>query len=287
MSNISIITTDFDINGNLLNAIDMQNYFQCDMYVLLGLDNFVRRYIDIRKVCNRNFRVLPFKGNVKNEVIIVDYKTFLYILIHRLDVKCDKLIVMDCIELTLHQRHVVENRMFLIKGMSPPDVSLMSQMVFPDTEIQFLMPECNHRNFAHNFKCDVFHKKINFGIIEYPLSKNDGFIYRIDPNIKEKPLSNLFPDSIGLEVGDDILSHHNFIYHRRSHLSFIEQLGRIVFEMVYGERKVWVSENLLDFDDGLTEHLKLLGATINNNELVINGIEDMNMLNYDYMCKYL
>ena len=282
---ISIATTDFHINGNLLNAIDMQNYFGCDLYILKYEKNFIRKYLEMRKTIYRKMIAKPY-SDIQCEILIVDYKTFMYMLMNNFDITCDKLIVLDCLELSLHQQLKVDNRMFLVHGKYIPDIELMSDVVFPNTEIQFLMPKVNYDKWEYKFKADIFYKKINFNSMNIPAVKNNDFVYRED-RMDNSALLEKYPMAKPATFGNSLYESRNFIYSRRSHLSYIEQFGRILFELYYFGRNVYTFSDIFNKRDGLTEHLQLLNSYLINDELKIPDIETMNMNNYNYMEKYI
>ncbi len=286
---ISVATVDFTINGNLLNAVDTQNYFDCDLFILKPVYDFVKDYMKLRGTIYRKLSALPFKDKITSDILIVDYKAFLYILIHKLDIKCEKLIVMDCLELSLHQQLKTDSEFFCILGQSPPDIELMCSLLFPKTEIQFLMPKVNHDKWNHPFfKADVFHKKINFDIMGIPEIKNNDFVFREDHNTINEFLIQSYPSAKSITFGKELYESRNFIYSRRTHLSYIEQFGRILFELYYFGRSVWmISDNALENHDGLSEYLQNLGASMEHCKLYIPCIDDMDMNNYNYMEKYL
>jgi len=275
---MKIITFDMSINGNMLNAVDMQNYFGCDLIVL---EQKPIRYFNVSKGIYRPFRCFITNKIPDDDVFIIDYKAFLYILENSVSFGCDKMIVMDCLELTLQQLDMTYHKYY--KKIS--NMECLFEGLFPKTEIQFLMPKNNFDIFDLGFPCDVFHKKINFDIMNFPSFMDDNFVYR--PDVDNSVLLSCYSEANECDLGKDLFKSKNFIYQRRSTLGFIEQFGRMVFELYYTNRDIWTVGDIFDGNDGLTEHLRLLDASVIDSKLYIPNIEDINMNNYNYMDKYL
>jgi hypothetical protein len=278
---MKIITLDMSINGNMVNAVDMQNYFGCDMVVLEQDPILHQKYFEVRLGLRRPVKYSVFTKSLDDDVLIMDYKTFLYALNERVPINCDKIIIMDCLELSLQQLGITDHEYY----QERPDIEGLVAELYPKTELQFLMPKFNYERFDLPFPCDSFHKKINFNIMDFPVPRNDDYVFRGD--VDNSVLLAQYPQAIECKIGKRLYKAGNFVYNRRSTLANIEQFGRIIFELYHEDHAIWTVGDIFDTEDGLSEHLRLLGASVNDGKLFIPSIEDLNMNDYKYLDKYL
>jgi hypothetical protein len=283
---IGIYHHRIDINGSFLNCIDLSEYLKCDIYVsrynlkkVIKLKNRIYR--------QHNQKILKL-DNDRFDILICDYSAFLYILNYNIKINTEKLIVMDSLFLSLHQKGVTKDDYFynLFKELTIEDLPNKIDEVLPNTELHFLMPKYNYDKWLYKkrYKTDVFYKKINFDIMNFPDISNNGYIFREDyNNTYYKNIYDKYPNAQKTDIDRLIYETENYIYYRRKYLSSIEQFGRLIFELYYTNHNIYLIDDIFKIHDSLYEYLYLVNSYIDNNKLIINDIDILNMNNYNYI----
>ena len=278
MKEIVFLTHQMGLQGSYLNHLDLQQHlkdnegykikFYCEnVKKLFGVVDESRRAYTFLKGEPKVMR----KEIVEPNVVITDFKTLLMAQQLGLWIICNKLLVMDSIELTYHLKDMKHARFYYNADI---DKALKR---FYTNETVFLMPPNNveifNRKHPH-LNGQPFFKIINTDMLKTLECENrSGYFFRWDDS---KEYQRLVRDKFGddgvnyepdwkLKMGrkiplkynevNHIFDYKRLVYRRRKYLEFQEQFGRLIFEYILLGKSVHFMDEPFT-DDGLTDYLK-------------------------------
>lgn len=274
---ITFVVHHMGVQGSFINHLDLQQYLKdVEGYKIKFYCENVKRLFEVIKNSRRTYTFE--KGEVKIlkrdivdfNTVITDFKTLINLYKLKINVICDKLIVMDTIELSYHLKGMKNARFYY-------DVDLYTILrgIYYN-QVVFLMPPNNVRLFTQRYpdlNAQPFFKHININVLDTIQYENrDGYFYRwdvgdVDNQIKETFGNNCFSfpptwttNTLGKKVPmvyhehKHIFDYKNLIYRRRAYLSYEEQFGRLIFEYILLGKTVYFL-NEKHTEDGLTDYL--------------------------------
>jgi len=307
MDKIIFITHHMGTQGSFLNHLDLQQYLKdVEGYEIKFYCENVKRLFDVIKTSKREYKFK--KGEIKilknedivefGETIITDFKTLINLKNRKINIICEKLLIMDCIELTYHLKEIKNARFYY-----DVDIRDLIRHAYAK-EVIFLMPPNNcllfHKKYPE-LTCLRFFKHINVDVLNTIKYKNlDGYFYRWDveendDRIKKEFGSECFSypptwttNALGSKVplkyneADHIFNYKNLIYRRRSYLAYEEQFGRLIFEYILLGKTVYFL-NEKHTEDGLSDYLKHFDIKFNGNKIITTKEElEKRMRSYEF-----
>ena len=185
MKRVVFITHQKGTQGSNLNHLDCQQYLKDhESYEVKFYCENIKKLYEIIKNTRRSYifdkdevETLE-KEIVEPDLVITDFKTL--IMAEQLDmwVICNKLLIMDSIELTYHLKDMKNARFF-------HNVDIRKALKrFYTKETMFLMPPNNYKIFKKQYpdlEAKVFFKNINVDMINTLKFENrDGYFFRWD-----------------------------------------------------------------------------------------------------------
>lgn len=302
---ITFVVHHMGTQGSFLNHLDLQQYLKdVEGHEVRFYCENIKRLFEVIKTSRRNytFKVGEIKI-LKQEIVelgtvITDFKTL--ITLHRLKINliCEKLLVMDTIELSYHLKGMTYARFYY-----DVDIYSLFRRVYYN-EVSFLMPDNNVRLFKELYPgltAVPFFKHINIDILNTIQCENrEGYFYRwdddsIDKQIKDEYGNDCFsfpPSWTKNRLGnfvplvynekDHIFDYKNLIYRRRKYLEYEEQFGRLIFEYILLGKTVYFL-NEKHTEDGLTDYLNHFHINFDGDRITTTKEElTQRMASYDY-----
>jgi len=267
--------------GSYLNHLDLQQYLKdVEGYSIKFYCSNVKHLFNVIKNSRRKYTFK--KGEIKflkhnnyifdmDATVITDFKTLMTLRNIRANIICNKLLVMDSIELSYNLKGMKDARFY-----KHTDIRTHLRRIYTNETI-FLMPPNNIKLFREKYpdlECHPFFKHINIDMLNTISFENrDGYFYRWDTEDNDDEIFKEFgPDCFsfpptwtrndsGAKVplkyneADNIFDYKNLIYRRRSYLAYEEQFGRLIFEYILLGKTVYFL-NEKHTEDGLTDYLK-------------------------------
>ena len=276
---ITFIVHHMGVQGSYLNHLDMRQYLKDDEghQVQFYCEN-VKRLFEVIKKSRRNYtfekgEVKLLRGDVVDyDTVITDFKTLISLREKKINVICEKLIVMDTIELTYHLKGMTNARFYY-----DVDIRDLLRGIY-SSEVVFLMPDTNAKLFSKVYpdltdSCKPFYKHININVLNtIECGNKDGYFYRWDTDEDDSDIIKQFGDKCvsfpptwttnkkGVKVplkyneSDHLFDYKNLVYRRRKYLAYEEQFGRLIFEYILLGKTVYFA-NETHTEDGLTDYL--------------------------------
>ena len=290
--------------GSYINHLDLQQYLKDNEgYKVKFYCENVKRLFEVMKESRRSYYFKPGevkvlrKEIVEPEVVVTDFKTLITARELGIWIICNKLLIMDTIELTYHLKDMKNARFYY-------DVDIYDSLRnFYTKETIFLMPPCNKKIFEKKYPdldSRIFFKSINIDMLNtINFRRRDGYFYRWDDS---KDYSKLVEEEMGapghkyepewkLKKGmkiplkynepDHIFDYHLLVYRRRKYLEYQEQFGRLIFEYILLGKKVYFIGDIYT-DDGLTDYLRHYEIEFEDNGIVTTKEELQEKMNYKY-----
>jgi hypothetical protein len=277
---IIFITYHMGTQGSYLNHLDLQQYlkdieghsikFYCSnvKHLFNVIENSRRKYTFEKgeiKILKHNNDIFDIDATV-----ITDFKTLITLRNLEVNIICNKILIMDSIELSYNLKGMKDARFY-----TSTNVSTHLRGIYANKTI-FLMPPNNIKLFSKKYpdlNCRPFFKHINIDVlntIEY--ENRDGYFYRWDVENNDKEIKEKFgndcysfpptwtTNKAGAKVplnyteSKHLFDYKNLIYRRRSYLAYEEQFGRLIFEYILLGKTVYFL-NEKHTEDGLTDYL--------------------------------
>jgi len=223
---ISIVSTNFRMSGSYINHLDMQQFLSSYYDVNYYYDDRETPLWEMLLKTKRRYQIqnpIKLKKNIEDDIIITDFRGLYVLTKEGYNLKCNRLIVLDCAELTYHLKNMIEAPNWLFWLDISYNEPLYNYIDFSYNSIEFLMPPSNHKIFRKKYpelKSTVFFKKINIDVMRDDYFKRD------------------------IEYG------------RRPEVLWHEQMGRRVFEcLVMGGKVKFINDPFM-IEDGLFDYLK-------------------------------
>jgi len=269
MKKISIISNHRGMNGSVIGLLDFQQYLHdYEKYNIKFLCNKV--HIN-RNIVKQSYRKYSFNDidtikeiNYIKHCIVTDFKSLVTTFIDGKRIIADKGIVLDNLELTLFLNER-EGAMFY------PNINMYDCLNFHRfKEIIFLMPPSNKVIWDKKYSdlsSYVFYKKINTNMLKNIDYKNNGKIFFRSHNFYNLPdigylnisefIRDKYPNSIELSIVNDynIFDFSGYIYNKKPEVSYYEQFGRLIFEFILLNKKIYWFDNPYEWNDGLKDYL--------------------------------
>jgi hypothetical protein len=249
-------------------------------------------------VMNNSRRKYTFKkGEIKklrkdlfdvDSTVITDYKTLISLRNMKVNIICNKILIMDCVELSYHLKGMKNARFY-----NHVDIRSHLRGIYANKTV-FLMPPNNIKLFREKYpdlEGQTFFKHINIDMLNTIECENrDGYFYRWNIDIDDDEIKKEFgPDcysfpptwttnAAGVRVplkyneSDHLFDYKNLIYRRRSYLSYEEQFGRLIFEYILLGKTVYFL-NEKHTDDGLTDYLNHFDIHFQGNKITTSKEE--------------
>ena len=209
--------------------------------------------------------------------VITDFKTLVKLFSNNINVVCNKFLIMDNNELSYHLNNV-RSAKFFHKNLNINRLIKCHRY----KEILFLLPPSNVKNFSKlypDIPYKIFFKKINWDMLkEIPINNTDRLYWRFDDIDMLEEMENKYGNKLKTydEYDEiDLWDNKGMIYYRRKHLSYYEQLGRLIFEFIMLGKEVHFLKNPYEVKDGLSDYLKYYEIKFNKDYKVISSAQDL------------
>jgi len=258
---LAIVSNHNGIHGAIINLLDLQEFL-----TELGFD--VVFYHPDKKELNRVILLsrrpykLHFKQltDINEEIVITDFKS----LITGPQIKCDKLIVFDTVELSFHLFNLDNDLYFKNDNLSLYNLNQAIHQAI------FIMPKVDIEPFQKKYsdlKIFEFYKPVNVKLLkQIKLEDKSGYIVRWDiSNKPEQIVKESKEKTVFFNQSNKLFEYNNFfyegmIYYKRKFNSYFEQFGRLVFELLLLNKKIIWYDNPYEYNDGLKNYLEHYGT---------------------------
>lgn len=244
------------INGRQLNYLDYSQH--CNKYdevqnLLLVEDklgnNIFQNYFmhpsinKLRKV-RSSYRVIrpDYFENPESEILVTDFTVLYTLLAYDIELCYKHIVVTDCLELTLFMRDLEIPSG--IEHMFHDREEIMAKLI--GLPLVFLATDYNKKDIEDNgFKFVRYYRKINFDLFDHKflrsLPKSDelvfyySYINEYDPDFSNylKEINAECPDIKMTTDFMDVFKHKHILYAPKPYVGYIEQFGRMFFELEY------------------------------------------------------
>jgi len=197
-------------------------------------DNELRNY-----TFNYKFKTLN-NFFINSDILLCDFAMLSLLIQNNLPInKYKKIFIFDCLELTVYFRNVK-----IPNGISR---NILNRKIIKDfldmntNKLVFLVTPYNF-NDVNGFNYIEYYKKINFNLFKDELCKkqyNDELIYYYSCNNEEFDdhflikLYSKYDNLVITKKYSDLFYYKNVLYTAKPYVGFIEQFGRMIFEMRY------------------------------------------------------
>lgn len=231
-------------DGRQLNFIDYSQYFPFKSKLLISPDTFKQnKYLsfpstDLRNIekCKYQFILPHYFDNPENKTLLCDFVTLLLLIEKNIPLKYEQIYILDCFELTIFFRDI-EIPHILDKWSNIFNFKEFYLEKMYELPLTFLITDYNKDDLS-NFNYEIYYKKINFDIIKTNIIKSerkDGLIYYYSKNNADEEflekIKNKYSNIIITDNYQDIFSYQNILYTPKPYVKYIEQFGRMVFEL--------------------------------------------------------
>jgi len=304
---IVFLTHQLGVQGSFLNHLDLQQYLKDqEGYKIRFYCINVKELFSVVKSSRRSYTFE--KGEIKilkkeilePEVVITDFKSLIKMGELNKWIICNKLIVMDSIELTYHLKDMKKARFYY-------DIDLYKALKkFYTKEVVFLMPPNNCKIFNKKYpdlNAKTFFKLINVNMLETLKFENrPGYFFRWDDH---KTYQTIVRDKFGehgvnyepewkLKNGNKIPIKYNevnhifdyqcLVYRRRKYLEYQEQFGRLIFEYILLGKTVYFDSDPFT-DDGLTDYLRYFDIKFDSSNKILTTKNELRNRMIEYTNK--
>jgi len=120
----------------------------------------------------------------------------------------------------------------------------------------------------NDLKSYVFYKKIHLNLLRKIKTFNNGKLffrsfnfYNVSDVVDYVDISNVikekYPNSVELSVNEnkDIFNFDGYIYNKKPEVYYYEQFGRLIFEYILLNKKIYWFDNPYEYNDGLKDYL--------------------------------
>lgn len=244
------------INGRQLNYLDYSQH--CNQYpevqnLLLVEDKlsvetfqnfFMHPSINKLRKIRSNYRTInpEYFDNPDSEILVTDFAVLYTLLAQDIELRYKHIVCMDCLELTLFMRDLEIPSG--IEHMFHDREEIMAKLI--GLPITFLATDYNKKDIEDNgFKFVRYYRKINFSLFDYEflrsIAVDDNLIFYYSYINEYDPGFNDYLKEINLQCPDimltsnymDIFKHRHILYAPKPYVGYIEQFGRMFFEMEY------------------------------------------------------
>ncbi len=272
----SIICGHTGIHGSLLNLLDLQDHLireghEVDFYCLdvpmlkLNMAKTHRTYRvgNLKWLYLRKHHRYPVTERVmiRADNILTDFKTLINL---KIPIVGTYTWVFDSAELSYH-----------LEGINidfyPKDIGdLMDIVAKHQTYFNFLMPPVNLKKFQTKYpklySYEHF-KKINMEPLKtIDTGMNGEFFYRADEysdfprdDYTMPPIEREFPTVTRLKDMTDMFKYNGLIYYRRGDRAYWEQFGRLIWEFILLDKRVYFYDLPSEAKDGLNDYVNHYG----------------------------
>ncbi len=241
---ISIVSTNFRMSGSYINHLDTYDFLRDLGVKYYYMDNGELPLWEMLLKTGRNYNLQnPIKigKTIEDDIIITDFRGIIVLNHENVKLSCERLIVMDCMELTFHLNRFydVVNWFFWFDEFTyeTPIYRYLNNIKFND--IKFLMPPSNYSKFCEMYfdlYPTIFFKKINVPVL-----------------LKHRNIEYFDRDT--------------FVYERKKEKRWHDQFGRTIFEFIILGKKVVFKNNPFMVDDGVSDYLKYYKIEFEGNKV--------------------
>jgi len=294
MKQITILSHHLGLQGSYLNILDLNNYIQTKEKCKVLF--YCKEYKDLYNVTRNSKRIhifneLKLLKDYKpdlNAIVFTDFKTLIHLFKLNINIVCNKLFIMDNNEISFHLNDI-KSAKFYHKNLN------INRLIKPHSynDIQFLIPPSNAKKMSERYPkipWTIFFKRINWNLLkQIPINQKDRLYWRFDDIDMLEEMEKKYGDNLKTydEYDEiDLWDNKGMIYYRRKHLSYYEQLGRLVFEFIMLGKEVHFLKDPFEKEDGLSDYIKHYNIQFDKNYKVITPanelIERMEM-KYDFL----
>jgi len=274
----SIICGHTGIHGSLLNLLDLQDHLireghEVDFYCIdvpMLKDNIAkthRSYLvgNLKWIyLNKSVHGFPVSERIwikTDDTVLTDFKTFINL---KIPIVARHTKVFDSAELSYH-----------LEGINidfyPEDIGDIKKIVDKHTTyVEFLMPPVNLLKFREKYPeliGNEYFKKINMEPLKtIDTDMNGKFFYRADEysdfprdNYTLPPIEREFPTVTKLKDMTNMFKYNGFIYYRRGDRAHWEQFGRLIWEFILLDKRVYFYDLPSEAKDGLNDYVNHYG----------------------------
>jgi len=248
-------------NGRQLNFLDYGQYFNKyhsnvtniliyeydDKFTEEMIFFFKNNSISLLRNIDKTFlklKDISYFNNPTSDILICDFAIFSLLVSNNIPIEqYKKIFIFDCLELTFF----FNNQNTSFNTFSQIDQNKVRIFINKYKSIlKFLITDYNIPTFIkENIPYIRYYKKINFEIFNKEFIKNksriDGLIYyyaRQNEETQEfesfiKSIKSKYPDIILTNEFMDIWQYKNILYTPKPYVNYIEQFGRMYFELTY------------------------------------------------------
>jgi hypothetical protein len=267
---IFILSNHRFLNGSSVNLLDFQQY-------LKDVEGYNVTYICDEKIINRDLIKLTHRNynfdrldNIKDVTLIkgcliTDFKTLCSSFINKKRIVADKCVIIDNIELSFYLNGWSNNHLYF-------NIDIYECLNYHKLkDVIFLMPPSNKILWDKKYndlKSYVFYKKIHLNLLRKIKTFNNGKLffrsfnfYNVSDVVDYVDISNVikekYPNSVELSVNEnkDIFNFDGYIYNKKPEVYYYEQFGRLIFEYILLNKKIYWFDNPYEYNDGLKDYL--------------------------------
>lgn len=253
---IGVISTNSNpikLNGRYMNFIDYSHHLHnsgiVKTHLLVGTPNLIKRCFDlfyqpslstVRNTDRSIYSIKSLSGfRGSGDILICDFADLCLLVSNNIPIDYNRILVFDCLELTVLLRTDKPNT--IITDTHNTDKILR---YINDNDVTLLITDYNKLDVdRHGIRYLLYYKKINFDLfdVEYinSIDRQDGLCFYYAKENRYSPLfvdyissiRHKYPEAIVTDNFMDMWRYKNILYTQKPYVGFVEQFGRIVFEM--------------------------------------------------------
>ena len=233
-----------DYSHHISNSNDIK------LHLLVDNPNSIKRCFDlfnqpslnIVRNTNRHIynigTISSFQGY--GDVLLCDFADLCSLIQNNIPIDYNKIVVFDCLEVTVFLRSV--NRPNTMHG-GMDGIDKVVRFI-NDNDVTLLITDYNKPEMdRHGIKYLLYYKKINFDIFNLEfissIDRMDGVCFYYSKDNRHSPLfmdyiheiRHKYPEVVITDNYMDMWRYSSILYTQKPYVGFVEQFGRIVFEM--------------------------------------------------------
>lgn len=236
-------------DGRQLNFIDYsQHYTNFNNILLIDFNDkhhfqkYHGKFFDENYIRNIDFSIYKFKSinyfneNLSNKTLLCDFLTLAILINNNIPIeKYKNIYVFDCYELTVFFRDLPRpNTLDNYKSVFQNKQKILDKL--NTLNVTFLVTHYNVKD-VKNFNYKIFYKKINFDLFKNNLfdDRKNELVYYYSSNNKNinhllEKINNKYNITFTTNY-HDIFSYQTILYTQKPYVGYIEQFGRMIFEL--------------------------------------------------------
>ena len=290
-------------NGRQLNFVDYSIFF-AEKYNITSkfLSDTIQKEIfdtskdfffdpSIKKLRNKfEFNYEFIKKNYfdsHHDILICDFNTLCVLIDQDIHINYNQIYIFDCVELTLFLQNINTISTSLKHFEKIDSTKIQNYINENKSKITFFITHFNEPEMKLlDFNYEIYYKKINFSLFNKnyinDLKKSDDLIYYYAKQNESCEDFDLFIEKIQYKYPNIILTndfmeiwnHKNILYTPKPYVEYIEQFGRMIFELTYFGYNVIIDNSMKNKKTGLDYYLEYYKTN------------DINLMNEDFFDGY-